>query len=124
MLREDNISKVAVRRCYCHHIHGILDHHSDNDDLHIDDHDNHNVDDDHHNVNDDDLNVDDDHHNENDDDHNDNDDHTMSMMMISMLLERGWCMRGGGQKVLLSDWIPVTLLYIIIVMSMIIITFI
>ena len=96
MLREDNISKVAVRMCYCHHIHGILDHHSDNDDLHIDE----------------------------DDDHNDDDDHTMSMMMISMLLERGWCMRGGGQKVLLSDWIPVTLLYIIIVMSMIIITFI
>ena len=116
MLREDNISKVAVRMCYCHHIHGILDHHSDNDDLHIDEDDNHDVDDDHHNVNDDDLNV--------DDDHNDDDDHTMSMMMISMLLERGWCMRGGGQKVLLSDWIPVTLLYIIIVMSMIIITFI
>ena len=68
MLREDNISKVAVRRCYCHHIHGIHHHHSDNDDNH---------------------NVDDDHPNENDDDHNDNDDHTMSMMMISMLLERG-----------------------------------
>ena len=81
MLWEDNISKVAVRRCYCHHIHGILDHHSDNDDLHIDEDDNHDVDDDHHNVNDDDLNV--------DDDHNDDDDHTMSMMMISMLLERG-----------------------------------
>ena len=66
MLREDNISKVAVRRCYCHHIHGILDHHSDNDDLHIDEDDNHDVDDDHHNVNDDDLNVDDDHNDDDD----------------------------------------------------------
>ena len=83
ILREDNISKVAVRRCYCHHIHGILDHHSDNDDLHIDEDDNHDVDDDHHNVNDDDLNV--------DDDHNDDDDHTMSMMMISMLPEDDVC---------------------------------
>ena len=83
MLRKDNISKVAVRRCYCHHIHGILDHHSDNDDLHIDEDDDHNDDDD--------LNVDDDHHNENDDDHNDNNDHTMSMMMISMLPEDDVC---------------------------------
>ena len=115
MLREDNISKVAVRRCYCHHIHGILDHHSDNDDLHIDEDDNHDVDDDHHNVNDDDLNVDDDHND--DDDHRNVDDDDLNVT-------RGWCMRGGGQKVLLSDWIPVTLLYIIIVMSMIIITFI
>ena len=71
MLREDNISKVAVRRCYCHHIHGILDHHSDNDDLHIDEDDNHDVD---------------------DDDHNDNDDHTMSMVitMMMMIIQCRW----------------------------------